>query len=121
MGYVPKPDIEVSPRDARVVLALLPSDLRRPLLLDCRRDEEVAFCHIPGSIHIPMDRIPQRADELDDDARGKARPIIVYCHHGVRSLRVAYTLRGMGYTDVRSMIGGIDVWAADIDPGIKRY
>ena len=121
VGYVPRADVEVAPREAKAALALSPHDAARPLLLDCRRDDEVAFCRIAGSVHIPMDRIPERADELECDSRGKHRPIIVYCHRGVRSLRVAHTLRAMGYPNVRSMIGGIDLWAADIDPGVRRY
>lgn len=121
VGYVPKADVEVSPREAKAALALSPDDASRPLLLDCRRDDEVAFCRIAGSVHISMDRITERADELECDSRGKHRPIIIYCHHGMRSLRVTHTLRAMGYPNVRSMIGGIDLWAADIDPTIQRY
>ena len=52
-------------------------------------------------------------------AEGQA--VIVYCHHGRRSLQTAATLRGMGYTNVLSMAGGIDLWSIDVDPGVARY
>lgn len=116
--WILRPDLEVTPRDT--VAALAQPEATRPLLLDCRRDDEVAFARLPNSLHIPMDQIERRADELDE-LRGREHPVIVYCHHGVRSLRVALTLRALGFPHARSMAGGIDVWSADIDPSVPRY
>ncbi len=92
-----------------------------PLLIDCRRDEEVRFCRIEGSLHIPMDQITQRLDEITDALGRPDRPVIVYCHHGARSLRVTSTLRGLGVSKVMSMAGGIDLWSIDIQPEVPRY
>jgi rhodanese-related sulfurtransferase len=78
-----------------------------PLLLDCRRPEEWQHCRIEGATLFPMQTVAQQADEVEEAAGGKDRPIIVYCHHGRRSLQVTATLRGMGFTDVRSMAGGM--------------
>ena len=86
------------------------------LLLDCRNDNERAFCAIEPSLHIPMPQTPERLGELPTD-----KPIIVYCHHGVRSRNVASFLREQGLEDVRSMTGGIDAWSLEIDPAIPRY
>jgi rhodanese-related sulfurtransferase len=63
-----------------------------------------------------MDEIPSRIQELDPDAH-----IVVYCHHGVRSLAVTDWLRKQGYAQVQSMSGGLDQWSREIDPGVPRY
>ncbi len=86
------------------------------VLLDCREPEEVGTASIPGSRHIPMGDIPTRLPSLDPDL-----PTIVYCHHGVRSHKVAVWLEKQGFTDVRSLRGGIDAWAVEVDPTVARY
>ena len=89
---------------------------RPPLLLDCREPEEVAINGLPGARHIPLGDIPTRQIELDPDD-----DIVVYCHHGVRSLNVVVFLRQQGFTRVRSLRGGIDAWSRQIDPNVPRY
>ncbi len=121
VGYPFRPAAEVSPREARDLLALPGTDARRPLLVDCRREDEVARCRIDGSLHIPMDQIERRLDELEDDRGGRARPITVYCHHGMRSLRVVLALQAHGFAQARSMVGGIDLWSMDVDATVPRY
>jgi len=87
-----------------------------PLLLDVREEDEVRLCALPGSLHIPMNLIPLRHNELPDDI-----PIIVYCHHGIRSLNVARYLAHVGFKNVANLQGGIDAWARQIDPTMARY
>lgn len=87
-----------------------------PLLLDVREEDEVRLCALPGSLHIPMNLIPLRHNELPDDI-----PIIVYCHHGIRSLNVARYLAHVGFEHVANLQGGIDAWAHQIDPTMARY
>ena len=87
-----------------------------PLLLDVREEDEVRLCTLPGSLHIPMNLIPLRHNELPDDV-----PIIVYCHHGIRSLNVARYLAHVGFENVANLQGGIDAWARQIDPSLPRY
>ncbi len=87
-----------------------------PLLLDVREEDEVRLCALPGSLHIPMNLIPLRHNELPDDV-----PIIVYCHHGIRSLNVARYLVHVGFENVANLQGGIDAWARQIDPSMPRY
>lgn len=119
-GYAFKPDWEITPRDAR--RAVEGADAHhRPILLDVRRQDEWDRSRIAGAVHIPMGEIERRADELEADDGARSRPIIVHCHHGVRSLKVAGALRAMGFTDVRSMAGGIDLWSIDVDPSVPRY
>ncbi len=95
---------------------MLRDDPDRFTLLDCREPPEWAACRIEPAIHIPMGDIPARLQELDPD-----RPIVVYCHHGVRSLGVVAALREAGFESVRSMAGGIDRWSREVDPSIATY
>ena len=121
-GYAFKPDWEVTPLQTREKMTAEPA----VLLLDCRRPEEFQAARINGAVLVPMSEIEQRADELIADdgpaaGLGKDRPIIVHCHHGMRSLRVTATLRGLGFTNVKSMAGGIDQWSVAVDPSVPRY
>ncbi len=85
-------------------------------LLDVREPWERQAASIAGSQHIPMADIPSRLQELDPDQH-----IVVYCHHGVRSLTVTDWLRKQGYEKVQSLSGGINQWSLWIDPTIPRY
>lgn len=106
--------IELSVQEAAALLAS-PSP---PALVDCREEDEFAIANIPGAKLLPMSQIAQRVNELDAlrDER-----LIVHCHHGGRSLRVARWLREQGFPQAQSMAGGIDGWALEIDPTTPRY
>lgn len=86
------------------------------VLLDVRENMEVSFCAIDGSLHIPMGEIPGRLKDLDPD-----KQIVVYCHHGMRSMQVATYLKMNGFDTVYNLAGGIDAWSNDIDPNVPRY
>jgi rhodanese-related sulfurtransferase len=116
VGYAFKPDWEITPRDTLDAL-----NANHAFLLDCRKPDEFAAARIDGSTLFPMAEVPRRFDEIEDAAGGKDRPIIVHCHHGRRSLQVTATLRGLGFTNVLSMAGGIDLWSRTIDPAVPRY
>ena len=85
------------------------------ILLDVRRQEERAFSHI-GGILIPLDELEERYQELDS-----AKEIVIYCHHGVRSLYACQFLLSQGFKNVRNLTGGIDLWSQLVDHNIKRY
>ncbi|HMM44570.1 MAG TPA: rhodanese-like domain-containing protein [Candidatus Macondimonas sp.] len=87
-----------------------------PLVLDVREDWEHAIAHLPGDVHIPMGEIPVRCETLPRD-----RPIVVYCHHGMRSAQVVALLAARGFASVFNLAGGIDAWSAQIDPTLPRY
>ncbi|WP_373740471.1 rhodanese-like domain-containing protein [Neisseria sp.] len=89
---------------------------REFVLLDVRTDEETALCALPGSLHIPMNLIPLRHNELPDGI-----PVVVYCHHGIRSLHTAMYLADTGFDDVYNLQGGIDAWSLQIDADVPRY
>jgi rhodanese-related sulfurtransferase len=88
------------------------------LLLDCREADEHQLVNIPQAQLLPMSEISQRQTELEPH---RAQPIIVHCHHGMRSLQVTEWLQQQGYDDVKSMAGGIDAWAVEIDSTLSRY
>ncbi len=87
------------------------------VLLDVRQPEELALASLPGVVHIPMGEVPARVAELPRD-----RPIVVMCHHGVRSAHVvAYLREAHGFEQVANLSGGIDAWSCDLDPRVPRY
>ncbi|MEZ6047045.1 MAG: rhodanese-like domain-containing protein [Planctomycetaceae bacterium] len=88
------------------------------LLLDCREEDEFQAVHIDGATLVPMSQIQERVGELEDK---KAGEIVVYCHHGGRSLRVTNWLRQQGFDKAINMSGGIDEWSLKIDPTLPRY
>lgn len=89
---------------------------RKPVLLDVREPWEFELCHLPGSLPIPMHLVPARQTELspDDD-------IVVICHHGGRSMQVALFLERQGYSRLFNLTGGVEAWAGEVDPAMRRY
>ncbi len=86
------------------------------LLLDVRNPDEYAICKIGDPKLIPLYELSQRFDELPKD-----QSIVVYCHHGVRSIRAAQILLKKDFADVKSLYGGIHGWSEKIDPDMPRY
>lgn len=104
-------DFEIQPEQVKQ----LPAE--KFTLLDCREPWEHQTAHIEGALLIPMNEIPARAhQELDSDAH-----IVVYCHHGVRSLNVTNWLRQQGFEKAQSMRGGIDAWSREVDHKVPLY
>jgi len=89
-----------------------------PLLLDVREEDEHQFAALPNSTLIPLRQIPDRVREIED---WKERDIVVYCHHGVRSLHAIGWLRQQGFSKLRNLSGGIDGWSREVDPSLPRY
>jgi adenylyltransferase/sulfurtransferase len=107
-------------------LEVTPADVKRRLdagekliLLDCREPSEQALTAIPGAELIPMREIPAALTDLEAKAEDAA--LVVFCHHGVRSLMVVDWLRGQGVANCQSMTGGIDRWSLEVDPAVARY
>ena len=88
-------------------------------LIDVREPHEFALAKIEGAALVPMRAVP---GELQDfEARADEGTLIVYCHHGVRSLNVVHWLREQGVENCQSMAGGIDQWSLRVDPSVPRY
>ena len=88
----------------------------RPVLLDVRDDWETKLCRLEHALHIPMEELEFRAEELN-----QGDEVVVYCHHGVRSAAVADYLRRLGFTRARNLAGGLDAWARSVEPTMRRY
>jgi rhodanese-related sulfurtransferase len=99
--------MEISVREAK-------KELGKVVFLDVREPFEWEINRIEGALHIPLRQLPAHVEEL----RGKK--VIVYCHHGNRSLYATMFLRNAGI-DAVSMAGGIDEWAIKVDGKMERY
>jgi adenylyltransferase/sulfurtransferase len=103
---------------------ITPSELKARLdreekfrLIDVREPDEWAVARLPNAELIPLSQFQQRATaELAPDEN-----IVLYCHHGMRSARAQGYLKAQGYADVLNLTGGIDAWALQVDPTMKRY
>jgi rhodanese-related sulfurtransferase len=90
---------------------------RDVLVLDVRELDEVATARLDDTLHIPMAAVPGRVAEL----LPKDRAIVVMCHGGMRSDRVAAFLRESGFENVSNLAGGIDAWSRQIDASVPLY
>jgi len=86
------------------------------LVIDVREPHEYEIAHIDGSVLIPLGELPDRLGELDGH-----REVVTHCHHGARSLKALEILKAAGFAKVRSLRGGIDAWAVNVDPSLPRY
>lgn len=103
---------QIQPTELKALL-----DSGRPvLLLDVRQPEEHAFCALPDSVLIPLGELIGR---IEDVQPGEAL-VVVYCHHGVRSLTGCAILQRAGI-EAASLAGGIDRWSLTVDPTTPRY
>jgi rhodanese-related sulfurtransferase len=107
-------------------LEIAPAELKKRLeagekihLIDVREPHEYAAARIEGSRLVPMNTVPANLQELDTMAA--EAPLIVYCHHGMRSLNTANWLREQGVENCQSLAGGIDLWSVSVDPRVPRY
>ena len=92
-------------------------DQGEPLeLVDVREPHEFEIVRIPGAKSYPLSDLPARLHELDS-----ARTYVLSCHHGMRSVQAYQLLRHAGFVRLYILTGGVDAWAATIDPSLPRY
>ena len=103
---------EISPQELKQKLEANES----VLLLDVREPSEYDIVHLEDARLIPLNTLPQHIDSLPSD-----QEIVVYCHYGQRSLYATAYLHQNGFTAAKNLIGGIDQWAAEMDPTLPRY
>jgi rhodanese-related sulfurtransferase len=87
-----------------------------PMVLDVREAWELQLARIPDVVHVPMSQVPARLGEWDREAS-----IVVMCHAGGRSLRVAHFLSNQGFTNVANLTGGIQSWSETVDATVQQY
>ncbi len=103
---------EISPQELKEKLETDAS----VLLLDVREQSEYDIVHLEGARLIPLNTLPHHIESLPTE-----QEIVVYCHHGQRSLYATAYLHQNGFRDAKNLAGGIDQWAAEIDLTLQRY
>ena len=88
-----------------------------PRLVDCREEDEFAINRINGAELIPLSRFAEESREklLGASDHESLPPVVIYCHHGMRSLQATHFLRQRGYENCWSLAGGIDAWSLEIN------
>ena len=87
-------------------------------LIDVREQHEIEICSLDGAEHIPMMSLFLG---LQKTAAAQDTEIVVFCHHGIRSLEAMKFLKMQGFGNVVSMAGGMEAWAVEVDPSVARY
>lgn len=86
-------------------------------VLDVRNLNEYDICRLPQATLIPMNTIPNNVKRVPQD-----RPVVVYCHHGIRSANVIqYLEQNHGFRNLINLEGGIDAWAREVDETMAVY
>lgn len=106
-------DFNITPEELKELL----QSRRQVRLIDVREPEEWDLCHLPEAELYPMSLFAQVQEELVE----AEDPIVVYCHHGIRSAGVCSQLRYLGKEDVFNLSGGIDRWSSEVDPTLPTY
>jgi len=84
--------------------------------LDVREPERYQIAHINGVPLLPLRLLPQRFTELDPN-----QSYYIHCKSGVRSMRALEFLRERGFKYLKSVKGGINAWADEIDHDVPKY
>jgi rhodanese-related sulfurtransferase len=104
-------DMEITPHEVAELLKQ-----GKIQLLDVRTPQEYQIARVEGSRLVDQELAQEIVSSWPKD-----EAIVTMCHHGMRSLDAAAYLRGHGFTNARSMSGGIEAWALQVDPSIPRY
>jgi len=89
---------------------------RNMVLIDVREKWEYDLCKLPNAVLPPLGSLQSTPPEAD-----KQQTLVVYCHHGRRSMIACTILESLGYADVYNLTGGIDLYSENIDPTVERY
>ncbi len=103
--------IQISAKEAAALL----KQNQAAKLLDVRDEEEHRLAHIAGAMLVTQQNFQDIMNWPKDT------PILIHCHHGMRSMDAASYMIGHGFTDVHSVTGGIEAWSQDVDPTVPRY
>jgi len=117
-SMLPDPQLTMEVRPLQVAEWIaLPAD-QRPCLVDCREQSELDICRIEGCEWIALAEFPTSLKRLEAISQ---RGMVVYCHHGMRSMHAVAFLRTRGIEASFSMAGGIEQWAREVDKDMARY
>ncbi len=87
-------------------------------LIDVRGIEEWNIVHIEGATHIPKHKIMSEAILANMNQEDL---IVLQCKMGARSRDVLIEMQKQGFTNVKSLEGGILAWIKDVDPSLPSY
>lgn len=102
---------EISPQEAKDLINT------GAFVIDVREEYEFEIGHLPNAFHLPLGKL----NKENTSSIPSNKPIVAYCHHGVRSSYAVKELNDLGFNNAVSLAGGIDAWATEIDPTIPRY
>ena len=99
--------------------------LANAVLLDVREPWEFSLARIERSVNIPMSTLAGRVEEVralqHATESAVTSPVVLICHHGMRSMQCAQFLAGHGLDHLINLSGGIDAWSTRVDPAVPRY
>lgn len=107
----------ISVEELAVRLADLDPQLQ---LIDVREPAEVAIASLAGFAILPLSQFETWAGTIKERFNPAAETLVL-CHHGVRSGQMCQWLRQNGFSNVKNITGGIDAYAAIVDPNLPRY
>jgi adenylyltransferase/sulfurtransferase len=85
-------------------------------LVDVREPHELEISRLPGADLIPLGSLAAEMHQLDS-----AEEIVLFCKSGSRSARALELLAGAGFRKLKNLKGGINAWAAEVDPRLPVY
>ncbi len=111
----------VEPMDVAAVAEARGNVLAKAVFLDVREPWEFELARIEGSVNIPMSALVSRVDEVRALQAAADAPMVVICHHGIRSMQCAQFLSKHGLDRLINLSGGIEAWSARVDPTVPQY
>lgn len=119
LGMMLPTNAQVQPQSKRITPKALAKQLtetpQKLLILDVRSEDEFKQAHLPGAIHIPLDKLQSDQSLQQLKTQLKARQLVTYCHSGVRSRLALIKLHSIGIQGL-DLEGGIVEWRKQIDP-----
>ena len=118
-GVLPEPVVsgrhadEVTVQEMQRALAEPGGGIR---VIDVREPDEFQIARVAGVTLFPLSTLPQRFTELDPNSQ-----IFIHCKSGKRSMKALEYLRQQGFKYVKSVKGGIEAWADEIDHSVPKY
>ncbi len=106
---------------AHAINAGVSSELAKAVLLDVREPWEFETARISGSVNVPMSTLVARIDEVRGLQSATDTPVVVICHHGMRSMQCARYLASQGVERLINLTGGINAWSTQVDPTVPSY
>ena len=111
-SYAQEQQIQIDPGELAEAL----SGDKPPRVIDVRGPEERDIVKLDGALPATEELMQEMMSQWPKDTA-----IVMHCHLGQRSLEAASYLIGHGFSNVRSLRGGIDLWAQEVDPSLARY